>query len=165
MKPCYALSYREFKASMDVSKVIDENVESKKSAIIEIMGEQDLLKMPFWFKQDHSNVLRLIFDDVDEPLKIWSIGHPDDDEREYIPVVPMSEEQGKLIVEFVKANFEASSFIIHCTAGISRSAGVAYFINEFINECFGKTDEWFRQINPHTSPNQRIINILRKLSK
>lgn len=162
MKPAQALSYREFKVNMDHLKVTDETVDSyKRSAIIEIMGEQDLIYMPFHFKKDHHNVLRLLFDDVDVPMSIWSIGHPDDDDRECIPVIPMSEEQGKLIIEFIKANSEVNNFIIHCAAGVSRSAGVAKFINEY----FGGTDREYYQFNPYTKPNQRILNILRKLSQ
>lgn len=159
MKPVYALSYREFCASMDYNKVDDSNVESKNSAVIEIMGEQDLLIHPFWFKKDHMNVLRLCFDDVDEALTTKLLGDIYD-EREYIPVVPMSIEQGKKIFDFVKENLLAKSFIIHCAAGVSRSAAVALFINGY----FGGDWHHFKQINPHTKPNIRIVKILNRIS-
>lgn len=160
MKPVYALSYHQFCASLEVAKIDDTNVETKKSALIEIMGEQDLLSAPFHFKEDHPNVLRLLFDDVDEPLHIPLLGEFADG-REYIPVVPMSMEQGKKIVDFVKVNKDVYNFIVHCAAGISRSGAIAKFINEY----FGG-DEWhFKHLNPHTKPNIRILSILRNLNQ
>lgn len=158
-KKAYALSYQEFKASLDYVGITDDNVESKdKTALIEIMGEQYLLIHPFYFKKDHSNVIRLVFDDVDEPLHVPLLGDVPD-EREYIPVVPMNEEQGKLIVEFVKANQNVGTFIVHCAAGVSRSGAVAKFITEY----FGGEDKDFYKLNPYTKPNQRILTILRNL--
>lgn len=157
MKPAYALSYPQFRASLDIAKVDDTNIETKNSAIIEVMGEQDLLFFPFYFKQDHHNVLRLLFDDVDEPLTTTLLG----DGRDVIPVVPMTEEQGKLIVDFVRANKDKGNFIVHCTAGISRSGAITKFINEYLDG--EESDYWV--LNPHTRPNARILNILRNLSQ
>lgn len=160
MKLCYALSYHQFCATMDVAAINDTNVGTKKSALIEIMGEQDLLSAPFHFKEDHPNVLRLVFDDIDEPLHVPLLGEFVDG-REYIPVVPMTEEQGRQIVDFVKANKDAYNFIVHCAAGISRSGAIVKFINEYFDG-----EEWyFRHLNPHTRPNARILNILRRLSQ
>lgn len=158
MKPVYAMSYAGFVSNMILSKLDDSNIESKNSAVIEVMGEQDLLQMPHHFKQDHPNVLRLLFDDVDEPLQVNRLGT---DGREYVPVIPMSEAQGKQIFEFIKTNKDAVNFIVHCAAGISRSGAVAKFITEY----FGGTDREFYFLNPYTKPNSRILNILRKLSQ
>jgi predicted protein tyrosine phosphatase len=160
MKPVHAMSYREFCHTMEYNKIDDSNVEAYPSGIIEIMGEQDLLFFPFWFKQNHSNVLRLCFDDVDEPLNVKLL-RDIEDKREYIPVVAMSHEQGKEIVSFVKANEDKKSFIIHCAAGVSRSAGVALFINDYFS------GDWyhFKQVNPNTKPNIRIVKILTKIAK
>lgn len=157
MKPCYALSYPQFRATLDVAKIDDTNIEEKKSAVIEVMGEQDLLFFPFYFKQDHPNVLRLLFDDVDEPLTTSLLG----DGRDVIPVVPMTEEQGKQIIDFVRTNKDMHNFVIHCAAGISRSGAIAKFINEYFDG-----EEWYYwELNPNTRPNARILNILRKLSQ
>lgn len=159
MKPCYALSYPQFRASLDEAKIDDTNIgeKGKNSAVIEVMGEQDLLFFPFYFKQDHPNVLRLLFDDVDTPLTTSSLG----DGRDVIPVVPMTEEQGQLIVDFVRANKDKQNFVVHCAAGISRSGAIAKFIVEYFDG-----EEWYYQhLNPHTMPNSRILNILRRLSQ
>lgn len=156
----YALSYTQFIDAMHYNKVTEENVEARPGAIIEIMGEQDLRFLPFYFKHEHHNVLRLTFDDVDERLDIKLFGEPQDDGREYIPVVPMSEEQAKLIIKFVEANENAKVFFVHCAAGISRSGAVAKWIDQKFNE----DDTVFNVNNPHIIPNQRILSILRKLS-
>lgn len=160
MKPVYALSYYQFCASLQEAGIDDTNVETKKSALIEVMGEQDLLSAPFHFKEDHPNVLRLLFDDVDEPLHVPLLGEFADG-REYIPVVPMTEEQGKQIVDFVKANKDVHNFIVHCAAGISRSGAIAKFINEY----FDGEEFHFRHLNPYAMPNGRILNILRTLNQ
>lgn len=165
MKPAYALSYSEFADQMKKHALDDSNIETKKSALIEIAGEQDALEM-LYFKQDHSNVLRILFDDVDEPYKVYimgelSAGQVIEDEREYRMVVPMSVEQGKQILEFVKKHRDATNFIVHCAAGISRSGAVAKFITEY----FGGDDRGYVFLNPHTQPNSRILKILRELSQ
>ena len=42
---------------------------------------------------------------------------------------PITGEQAKEIVEFVK-KYEKKNFLVHCTAGISRSGAVAMFIHQ-----------------------------------
>ena len=160
MKTIYATSYNIFKASLEMTKIDDSNIEEANTAIIEIMGEQDLLFFPFYFKRDHPNVLRLLFDDVDERLDIKLFGEPED-EREYIPVVPMSESQGLQIVDFLIKNAEKKQFIVHCAAGVSRSGAIASFIREYFNE----DEDLFNRKNPYIKPNIRILSILRNLSK
>lgn len=159
-KLVYALSYREFIDTMHNNKVTEENIEERLGAIIEIMGEQDFMFFPFYFKHEHHNVLRLTFDDVDERLDVKLFGEPQDNGREYIPVVPMSEDQAKLIIKFVEANENAKAFFVHCAAGISRSAAVA----KWIDQKFNTDDTIFNVNNPIIKPNQRILSILRKLS-
>lgn len=160
-KIVYALSYQEFVTSMEMSRLNDDNISSRtRNCIIEIMGEQDLLVHPFYFKTDHKNVLRVLFDDVDEPLHIPLLGDVPD-ERIYIPVVPMSEDQGDMIIEFIHDNQKADVFIVHCAAGVSRSAGVARFIDWKMNA----NDLLFHQNNPHILPNQRIFSMLVKIEQ
>lgn len=164
MKQVYALSWHKFCATMEHTGVTDDNVESKdKTALIEIMGEQDLLSMPHHFKKDHPNVLRLLFDDVDEPYKVFKLGSTGDEpyEREFRMVVPMTKEQGQQILDFIKKNKDVGNFMVHCAAGVSRSAAVAKFITEY----FGGEDKDFYKLNPYTHPNARILTILRNLSQ
>lgn len=158
MKTAYAMSWAGFMATMQRLKLDDSNIEEKYMAgIIEIMGEQDLQYMPFRFQRDHPNVLRLVFDDVDTDMKVHSIGHPDDDDKEYFEVKTMSKEQGEKIVKFINDNELSTNFVIHCAAGISRSGSVAKFIIEY----FGGTDKEFHLLNPHCSPKAGFLKTLR----
>ena len=61
---------------------------------ISVLGYHDVLEMKFW--------------DVEEPI------------RNYLP---LTDEQGSLIREFIQRNTD-KKFLIHCKAGISRSAGI-----------------------------------------
>lgn len=160
MKKCHALSHHEFVASMEEAKVDDTNVESKKSALIEIMGQYDLGYMPWHFKEDHSNVLRITFDDVDKIINI-GLSHRLAGGKEDRFAYPMTEEQGKTILDFIRANEDKDNFIIHCAAGISRSGAVA----KFANELFGGEERDYWAVNPYTHPNARILGILRNLSQ
>lgn len=156
MKQAHALSWARFCVSLRSASITDDNVESKdRTALIEIMGEQDLLSMPHHFKKDHPNVLRLLFDDVDEPTRRKVLG----DHGEVQFSVPMTKEQGQEIVDFVKKNKDVGNFIVHCAAGVSRSGAVAKFITEY----FGGEDRDFYKLNPYTQPNARILTILRNL--
>lgn len=155
MKQVYALSWHQFCATMDHAGITDDNVESKDgTALIEIMGEQDLLHMPHHFKKDHPNVLRLLFDDVDEDLPVHKLGN-----GKVIRVTPMTKEQGQQILDFVKKNKDVGNFVVHCGTGVSRSGAVAKFITEY----FGGEDKDFYKLNPYTMPDARILTILRNL--
>lgn len=165
MKPAYALSWLEFKNIIEVSR--KDNVDLTKYAFIEIMGQQDLLTHHWILKgpahpfdmEASDNILQLCFDDVDEPLAIPILGELED-EREYNHVLPMNEHQAIIIINFVKLHQDKRSFLVHCAAGVSRSGAVAQFIMEY----FGGTHEEYKRLNPYTVPNQRILNILRKLA-
>jgi predicted protein tyrosine phosphatase len=153
MKPAYALSYGEFGGVIERAK--KDDVVMGNYAYIEIMGEQDLLGMP-WVLPPGPNVLHIIFDDVDEVIQVAE----EVDGREYIAVVPMTEEQGEQIVSFVRAHEDKKAFVTHCAAGISRSGAVAQFIMEY----FGGSYADYKGFNPHTMPNARIRRILRGIA-
>jgi len=159
MKTVLAQSYTAFQQTMLANGLDDDNVEKRgKACFIEICGEQDLLHMPHWFKRDHPNVLRLEFDDVEEPLQVHRLG---EDGREYIPVVPITEAQGKAVLAFVERNREADICIVHCAAGVSRSGAIAQWISEYN----GISYETFKMLNRHTIPNEEVLRVLRKLTK
>lgn len=90
---------------------------SGKTAIISI---QDMTGSPVKFHHDYENIigiLRLFFNDENRSC---STG--------------MTEQDAKRIVEFVKTLPEDVELIIHCVAGISRSAGVAVAVLRWLNE-------------------------------
>ena len=67
----------------------------------------------------------------------------------------------KKIVDFVNKHKDKSVFIIHCSAGISRSGAVATYIkNKFNNEVVDKT---FYQKNKFILPNLFILNRLTEI--
>ena len=65
------------------------------------------------------------FKDVLE-IKFWDI------EESFASYKPITAEQGKEIREFIEAN-KTSKFLIHCHAGMSRSAGVACAVECIVN--------------------------------
>lgn len=155
----HALSQWQFNATMKSKNITDGNVhEYTSTAFIQIMGEHDSHHpdCALHFKKNHPNVLTLFFDDVDEPLNIEDLKTGN-----YIPITPMNEAQGGQIISFARSNEDKRTFLVHCAAGVSRSGAVAKFLCEF----FGMESKDFYEMNPHTHPNQRIINILRNLSQ
>ena len=63
------------------------------------------------------------------------------------------------IVDFINKNKDKSVFIIHCSAGISRSGAVAtFFYDKFLKEI---DKEVFRRENKFIRPNLYILNRLK----
>ena len=75
---------------------------------------------PNWYK-----VFRIRFWDVTKRLESGFVlaGHP------ATAIDPMTEDQAKELADFIKEN-EDCTILVHCRAGISRSAAVARFLME-----------------------------------
>ena len=72
-----------------------------------------------------------------------------------------SDEELQRIVDFVNKNKDKKAFVVHCSAGISRSGAVATYIREkFYDDVDHK---WFKKENPWIQPNLYILNRLREL--
>lgn len=81
------------------------------------------------------DILFLAFDDVEE--------------EETLGYKPMSKEDGILVRDFVeKFKNKVNEIIVHCDAGVSRSAGVAAAIGKYLNG-----DDMFIFGRPRYSPN------------
>jgi predicted protein tyrosine phosphatase len=65
------------------------------------------------------------------------------------------------IVNFVNQNEDKISFVIHCSAGISRSGAVARFIHEKFNTSYDNLR--FYTDNSFIQPNLYILKRLKKL--
>lgn len=108
-----------------------------KSAIISIT---DTDKADVIFEKNEANgiraVLRLKFDDV---------------ERDYKNEHCITKEDAESIVKFVNKNKnKVDKFIVHCEAGVSRSAGVGAAIMKALNG-----DDWDVFKNPLKCPNMK----------
>lgn len=90
-------------------------------------------EIPF-FKKDNMIIYYFDFDDVED-------GDPNG--------VAISKEQAQEIAKIVKDNHSINNIVVHCGAGISRSAGVAAAIGKAINN-----DDSFIFDDLHFKPNK-----------
>jgi len=89
------------------------------------------------------DVLRLKFDDCDET-----------DDSEWVPMVP---NQAKEIVDFVcKHKDEIDMILVHCEAGISRSAGTAAALSIWLND----HDSGIAVGHPRYHPNTHVKSLI-----
>jgi len=145
-KPC-------FNYIMDRYEINDDTVEGfGGSAYISINDTEGEWKESY-FNKDHSNVIRLWFDDV-SPGEATSPTNK-------ISVSAMTEEQGKQIINFIERNKEKIKFVVHCTAGISRSGAVGAFISDY----FGLDYSVFMANNPMVRPNAHISRTLNNIMR
>lgn len=152
LQKVYIWSKPEFNSSLGRLNINDVNVEElPKVCFISINDTQGQWNQP-WFDQDHSNVLRLWFDDVENDDDLWS-------PTNNISIRAFSSEQAQSIIDFLEKNKDKETFIVHCTAGISRSGAVGQFIADY----FHCDKEEFKRINPHICPNGRISRMLNNL--
>lgn len=131
----------------------DDNVESlSDKAFISIVGTKDctdalgITEQEHWFKENHSNVLNLNFDDTIEDMVYKGVN-----------IKAMSNDQAKETVEFIENNI-GKTFYIHCLAAISRSAGVASFIEENYKEQDYSVDDC-----GYTRPNRDVVAKLNRV--
>lgn len=95
------------------------------------------------------NVLNLDFDDVektgyDDSNNLWKA---------------MDEEDGIETARFIKQHF-GKHFVIHCTAGKSRSQGVRRAIIDLFPETYGENE--YTLINPCLTPNYAVVAAIKK---
>jgi predicted protein tyrosine phosphatase len=58
--------------------------------------------------------------------------------------------------KFIEKNKDKKTCLIHCVAGISRSAAIGTFICDFINDNYFK----FKEENPYILPNKHILKLM-----
>lgn len=100
------------------------------------------------FKEDHINVMNLRFDDVEHDGESAP--------TQKYATKAFSEKQAKKLFEFIKANREKQTCIVHCMAGISRSGAVGAFVNGYAQGDW----ELFKRDNPMVMPNGRVSRML-----
>jgi len=141
MNKIYILSKQRFNFVINDNKITDDNVEEKNTtAFISINDSKNDFS---FFKFDHPNVLRLYFEDITQPLEDYKLFDINDAIK---------------IIKFVENNKD-KSYLVHCHAGISRSAAVGTFINDYYH--IMDKDE-FKRLNSYISPNWFIYEMLVK---
>ena len=133
-KEIEVMSCMKFKETMAGFELFDSNIEQQDLAIISICDTSDYNIDNFyfdnschshWFLENHPNVLNINFDDCT----------PEECEGHH--VYAMTEKQAEEIYKFISNNTDKSKFIVHCSAGISRSGAVGMFLRDFfISENF-----------------------------
>ena len=119
MAEVYIFSQRQFDKVMSDMGWNDSTIAKiNNAAIISICNTDG--SMEHWFKEQHNNVLNLDFDDNEHPIPGYEIQS-------------MTERQAKMIVNFFKKHIDVEYFIVHCEAGISRSAAVATCFIDFLH--------------------------------
>lgn len=145
-------SKKKFDQIMSEAGLTADNVVDKvdHAAFISIISP-DIPAESHYFERDTPNVLNLEFDDADEEI-----------EKAYrhtmSPVHLFSIEDANKIIDFVQSNI-GMDFYVHCTAGVSRSGAVGYFIRQMTNSNF----EDFCIHNPQITPNGYILKILNEV--
>jgi len=154
-----ALPKRDFDALMIEKNLNDSNIDEEKNLYLISINYSDF---PDWmpeeayphFKEDHSNVLRLFYDDVlqDTQIKIVATG-------EYATAKAFTKEDSIKVIEFLsKIRMNANTeILVHCKAGKSRSVATAHFISEYfgMNTSLIYTDDEMK-------PNLTVLNLLRQ---
>ena len=155
MKDILVLSKRMFDDIMIKNNIINENVSNKSNvAFISINDIGGTNQIPYFNGCNSENVLVLYFDDVEKDLEIPIIG-----ENRIQKVKAFTIEQAKILFDFIVKNSEKKSFIVHCSAGISRSGAVGTFINDYFRQSYFE----FIEKNPYILPNQHVLRLLNKV--
>lgn len=138
-----------FDKMMAEAGINDDNVDNSSVwAFISIQNSKALdHNVNPYFKLEHKHVLTLTFDDITDK---------DQDVLDQYPgSVLFNEDHAKAIIEFVEAHL-LSDFVIHCTAGISRSGAVGEYVRRKLRVNY---DKYNRQ-NPHVLPNAWVLQQL-----
>lgn len=105
-----------------------------------------------WFKKSSDNILNVDFDDISETETNGKV---------------ISDEQAQQIVKFILNNY-GNNFLIHCSAGKSRSQGIARFILDCSEEiaAYKKIENVNyneRADNPCMTPNWAVTAKLKRV--
>ena len=107
-----------------------------------------------WFSRNHSNVLRLAFADIEteKPVIIEYKSKVKDSGKQLLIVNPITSEQAEEMFDFIdkiKKGERPVTLVVHCHAGVSRSAAVGEFAVKYL----GGDYEAFRKQHPNILPN------------
>ena len=145
----HVLSYYDF----NKLNIGDTEINKLKNIfIISILDSSGMLCTPL-FEREHNNVLTLVFDDV-----------VSDGERSRTVkgnTIAYTEEQNRILFDFIQRNKDMEICYVHCTAGVSRSGAVGTFINDL----YGEDHKEYIKRNPMVSPNPMILGMLERIAR
>lgn len=116
-----------FVNAMKTRNIDDTNVSNLAEYFICIDPTGGLHACRYFFR-DHTNVIRLEFDDCVEDTVKWG-----EDIQEHYDAKAMTQAQAEILIEFIKQIPADSTINIYCTKGKSRSVAVESFINNTEN--------------------------------
>jgi len=138
---------------MQYNGITDDNVETKDMLIVSINNVKDTSS---YFEKEHENVKIMHFGDYSEEM-ITLLNYSKEKEKEN---GVFNNEMAKELYEFIKRNKDKNLAVLHCAAGISRSAGVGTFIQDLYGT---QSFQDFKRKNPQIQPNLHVLNLLRKM--
>ena len=156
MVQIHTLSVADFKHTMRNNDLYDSTIESMTELAVISIGNSfddfdpdDIFSngpSSRWFARRHRNVLNMTFDDITSPEK-WQLlsqfgnSRSSDDtsgnasaEKDY---VLFDRNMVREIADFVDDNHKASTWIVHCSAGISRSGAVSLWLKDWLKFKYG----------------------------
>lgn len=160
MKKVYCYSKSEFDNLCINSGWNDRNL-PKDKAFISICSTEDVKAAilrepePHYFQINSDQVLNLEFDDIAAPYEFL-------DESGFRIAEGISLPKALKIARFIDSNIATKDFIIHCRAGQSRSQAVVSYIMWLYGR---KYNIETRFDNPPITPNQFVLEMLKKASK
>lgn len=165
------MSKRAFDDTMQRNNITDETVESWADSgyafisINDLEIDPELGKTDFrsWFTRNHKNVLRLAFADIEteKPVIIEYKSKVKESGKQLLIVNPITSAQAEEIFDFVqkmKRLGKPVTIVVHCHAGVSRSAAVGEFAVKYL----GTPDDYafFRKMHPNILPNTLVTKKL-----
>jgi len=107
-----------------------------------------------WFRLPHKNVLNLNFDDIVAPEEWKAIS-------ECSRFVLFNEDMAHQIVKFVDTNRFAYIWIVHCSAGVSRSGAISKWLKDWLEYKYGIVAKNVDGL--YALPNPYVLMILNRL--
>lgn len=181
MVEIHTLSVADFKHTMQNNDLYDSNIEQRTDLAVISIGNSfedgdpdDIFSngpSSRWFRYQHKNVLNLTFDDITSPEK-WQVmsqfakkpaGSSDSGENRISDgdCVLFDEEMARRLVGFVEENRAAKIWIVHCSAGVSRSGAVSLWLKDCLKS---KYDIEANNVDGrYAVPNAYVLRVLDRI--
>ncbi len=177
----HTLSVTDFKHTMQNNDLYDSNIEQQADLAVISIGNSfedgdpdDIFSngpSSRWFRYRHKNVLNLTFDDITAPEKWQMISQfanqavcgSDFGENGISgnDCMLFDEEMARRLVQFVEENHTANTWIVHCSAGVSRSGAISRWLKDYLKFKYGI--EANNVDGRYAVPNAYVLSVLDKV--